>query len=154
MKELSHQEAERIFDEAGVAHIGVISRGQPYVTPISFVRDGDVLWMRCGPGRRADALVENDRVCVEVAITDASVAEEWQSAIAFGTASVVQDPGEVAHAVGLLLEKYRDPDTPPISWATPDLPPGSAVVLRVEVDEMSARSSGGGHEPEARPGRI
>ena len=51
MEPISESEARRLLEEEMVAHIGVIVDGEPYVTPMSFVVDGNRILFRTKPGQ-------------------------------------------------------------------------------------------------------
>jgi len=46
MEDLSEQQAREFLAAADVGHLAVIDRGRPYVTPMSFVVDGDTILLR------------------------------------------------------------------------------------------------------------
>ena len=70
MDTLSREESFELLDTSLVAHIGFISDDSPYVTPMSYVRDGDRLLFRTEAGKKLDALRSNPAVCVEVSVFD------------------------------------------------------------------------------------
>jgi nitroimidazol reductase NimA-like FMN-containing flavoprotein (pyridoxamine 5'-phosphate oxidase superfamily) len=142
-----------VIDAVDVGHIAVVDDDMPYVTPISFVRKADRIVMRTAPGRRIDVLRNNPRVCFEVSNVDPETGD-WESVIVFGTVSEVHDDVAEAEAVALLLEKYRKLIGPVTAWTVPELLPGSAIVLRLEIEQMTGRSSGTGISRRMRPGRL
>jgi uncharacterized protein len=117
MQELSTDQARQLLSEAMVAHLAVIDEGEPYVTPISFVIVGNAICVRTGPGRRVDALVESPRVCVEASDFDVN-SGNWQSAIAWGEAELLEDDTDTRDIVLALMEKYRS------SIGSPSVPAG------------------------------
>lgn len=153
MHELTAEQSYEILDAAEVAHLGVIADGDPYVTPVSFVRKGDKLVMRTADGMRLQALRENPRACLEVSVVDAATGD-WKSVIAWGDVSEIQDEVAEAEAVGLFFEKYKRVEGPMTVWTVPELLPGTAVVLRLQISRMSGRSSGTGVSRSTRPGRL
>lgn len=153
MLNLTREECERLLDSVDVGHIAVISDGEPYVTPISFVRKADRLVMRTGWGKRMTALQRNPRASFEVSRVDPDTGD-WESVVIRGVVSEVHDDVAEAEAVALLLEKYRRLIGPVTAWTVPELLPGTAVVLRLVIEEMTGRSSGTGISRSMRPGRL
>jgi nitroimidazol reductase NimA-like FMN-containing flavoprotein (pyridoxamine 5'-phosphate oxidase superfamily) len=70
MEAITAEQARRFLDESLVAHIGVISAGVPYVTPMSFVVDSDRILFRTKPGKRHQAMMENPAVSIEASTFD------------------------------------------------------------------------------------
>jgi nitroimidazol reductase NimA-like FMN-containing flavoprotein (pyridoxamine 5'-phosphate oxidase superfamily) len=153
MLNLSREESFRLLDEVDVGHIAVVADGQPYVTPISFVRRADRLIMRTAQGKRLDALRVDPRACFEVSEVDPETGD-WESVVVNGTVSEIHDDVAEAEAVALLLEKYRRLIGPVTAWTVPELLPGAAVVLRLAMTEVTGRSSGSGLSRSMRPGRL
>lgn len=91
MEELSREEAFRLLSEAPVAHLGVISEGRPYVTPMSFVVDGERILFRTVAGRKFRAIAENPNVCIEASRFDEQTGD-WVSVVVTGTAKETKDP--------------------------------------------------------------
>ena len=53
-----------------MAHIGVLSEGEPYVTPMSFVVDDNRILFRTKPGKRYEAMMKNPVVSIEASTFD------------------------------------------------------------------------------------
>ncbi|HEX6946400.1 MAG TPA: pyridoxamine 5'-phosphate oxidase family protein [Acidimicrobiia bacterium] len=153
MQPLSREQALEVLEQAPVAHIGVISDGEPYVTPMSFVLIGDRIAFRSVPGRRMDAIRENPRVCVEVARFDPSNGE-WASAIVMGRAHEIGDTPLRTEVVTRLLEKYRDAVGSPLSRGGLQALTGLTHVIVIEIEEVTGMTSGSGLGPRTRPGRL
>lgn len=67
MDPLARDEALRLLAEEQVAHIGFISEGSPYVTPMPFVVDeGRIVLFRTTGGKKLEALRLEPSVCIEV----------------------------------------------------------------------------------------
>ena len=151
MHELNRHEAESLLAAGEVAHVALVSNGEPYITPVSYVViDGDVCF-RTGPGRRLDAMAYGARVCIEVTrIVEGSV--RWQSVLVWGDAAIVTDENLAAEVAALLLDKYRASMTSPLafSWAS-SAGTQAAATVRVKVDTLTGRASTAGFGPELRP---
>ncbi|GBE24178.1 pyridoxamine 5'-phosphate oxidase [bacterium BMS3Bbin02] len=147
-----HDYASTILDRAKVGHIGVIAEGRPYVTPISFAHNADVVYMRMAPGRRLQAITEIPDVSFEV-VTIGDDGQTWESVVIAGTAHRVGEEREIAAALGLLLEKYRDEHVG-LAWVVPGLLPEPAEIVKLVATEVTVRSSVRGFGPGIRPGRL
>lgn len=153
MEPITHAQCVRLLAEEPVARLGVVSEDEPYVTAISFVHYQDAIFFRTGPGRRLKALESGGRVCIEVSrySTDQG---DWESVIAWGSASVVKDPGLEADVIGLLLVKYREVFGSALAFSQPSPLAPEEVVVQVPLEEMTGRASGAGFAPPTRPGRL
>ena len=143
----------RLLEEAPVAHIGVISNGEPYVTPMSFVVDGNRILFRTKPGKRYEGMTENPVVSVEASLYDRD-SGEWSSVIARGVATESSDPETMALTVELLMKKYEKALGNPLSRGGLQPMSGFPHVVSVEITEISGMSSGRGFTPRTRPGRL
>ena len=64
-----------ILDASVVAHVGVVTDGQPFVMPVGYARDGDRLLLHGSTGSRLfRALGSGDPACVTVTLLDGLVA--------------------------------------------------------------------------------
>lgn len=153
MEPLTEAETLALLASCLTAHIGVIDGETPYVSPMSFVLDGHTLAFRTGAGRRLEAIKASPRVCVEASqYVDENGA--WESAIAWGMASVVVDNELKNSVVQRLLSKYEDLIGSPLAFSAWQPVGGSPIVVAVEIDEVSGLSSGRGFSPRTRPGRL
>lgn len=153
MNPMTRQEAMALLESAPVAHIGVVDRGTPYVSPMSFVVDGDRIMFRTMAGRRLEAMRANPVVCIEASKFD-SDSGEWASVIVMGTAAETDD-GEIrTMVVGKLLDKYREAIGSPLSRG--GLQPMTALpyVVVVDMTEVSGMVSGSGFGHRTKPGRL
>lgn len=131
--------------------MAVISDGEPYVSPISYVVLENSICIRTGPGKRVEALRQSPRVCLEVSDYDQS-SGDWESVIIWGTAEFVEDDHHSREIIFAFLEKYRDvlgsPLNPGSVFPEPD------VIIRVPIEESAGRSSGSYFSIRSRPGRL
>lgn len=149
---LSREDALGLLANAPVAHIGLISDGRPYVTPMSFVVDEDKILFRTVAGKKLEALRQDPRVCIEASKFD-SESGEWASVIVTGTA-VELDNSLGQRAVEKLFEKYADALGDPLSRGGLQPFPGLPHVIEVTIEEISGMASGSGFSPRTRPGRL
>jgi nitroimidazol reductase NimA-like FMN-containing flavoprotein (pyridoxamine 5'-phosphate oxidase superfamily) len=153
MDELTREESLRLLAEAPVAHLGVISDGRAYVTPMSFVLDGERILFRTMPGRKFRAIEESPDVCVEVSTFDAT-SGSWASVIVNGTAREVTDAPTGELAVQRLLNKYSESIGSPMGRSGLQPLAGLPHVVEVTIGEVTGMSSGRGLSPRTRPGRL
>jgi nitroimidazol reductase NimA-like FMN-containing flavoprotein (pyridoxamine 5'-phosphate oxidase superfamily) len=153
MDTISETRARDFLEAAPVAHIGVVSDGEPYVSPMSFVVDDNRILFRTKPGRRFAALEANPAVSIEVSSYDASNGD-WMSVIVRGTAHETTDDAIISVTVEKLFEKYREVLGSPLGRG--GIQPLSTFphVVVVDIDEISGMAATGGFEMRTRPGRL
>ncbi len=167
MEELPAARIDQLLDSAKFAHVGVVSGGDPYVSPLSFVRYDDALYFRCAPGERVDALLGHPRAAVSIVEFDDATGA-WESVLVRGDVSFIENDMTEDAVVVLFLEKYRDYtqalgsgprlhsfDDAGIGWiGTAEVPPGEAVLFSLAMREVTGRTSGRWMTPGTRPGRL
>ena len=153
MDSITAEQAKRFLDESLVAHIGVISAGVPYVTPMSFVVDDDRILFRTKPGKRHEAMMENPAVSIEVSIFDDETGD-WTSVIVNGKAAEVDDDATISLTVRLLFQKYGTVLGSPLSRGGFQPMASFPHVVQVPIDEITGMTSGGGFAMRTRPGRL
>lgn len=153
MDQLTRDEALQLLNTTPVAHLGLISDGAPYVTPMSFVVDGEEILFRTMAGKKLNALRDNPNVCVEVSQFDEETGE-WASVIVTGTATEVADRNKGERAVQLLFDKYANVLGDPLSRGGLQPMPGLPYLVSVKIEQITGVSSGRGFSPRTRPGRL
>ncbi len=151
MDELSREEAAQILATEKVAHIGVVDAGVPYVTPVSFVMIGDDFCFRTGAGRRVDALRKVPSVSIEVMRV---IDGKWECAIAAGEAREVTDSDRASIVISQLLAKYSEQIGSPLSGGARPPMPEPGIIVAVQLNEISGRTSGSWFSIPTRPGRL
>ena len=137
----------RILDEGFICHVGFVVDGQPFVSPTSYGRAGDNLYIH---GSAASRMLRNlDRgvsVCVTVTLLDGLVlarsifnhSMNYRSVVVLGTATLVDDPAEKLEALRRLSEHIL-----PGRWAESRQPNDrelkATFALRLPIDECSAK---------------
>jgi nitroimidazol reductase NimA-like FMN-containing flavoprotein (pyridoxamine 5'-phosphate oxidase superfamily) len=114
-----------ILDEAIVAHVGLVSDGQPFVIPVGHARDGDRLLLHGSTGSRLFRTVaEGAPVCVTVTILDGLVAARslfessmhYRSVVVLGSGAALNGVAKAAAldvlADALLPGRRRDARPP------------------------------------------
>jgi nitroimidazol reductase NimA-like FMN-containing flavoprotein (pyridoxamine 5'-phosphate oxidase superfamily) len=153
VEEILESEAIEFLSHAKVAHIGVISDGEPYVTPMSFVVDRRRILFRTKPGRRFEAIEANPVVSIEASHFD-ETSGDWISVVVKGRARESDDPETTARTVELLYEKYEAVLGSPLGHG--GLQPMAAFphVIEVPIEEITGMTSGRGFAIRTRPGRL
>jgi nitroimidazol reductase NimA-like FMN-containing flavoprotein (pyridoxamine 5'-phosphate oxidase superfamily) len=102
-----------ILDEGLVAHVGLVSSGEPYVLPMAYVRDEDRLLLH---GSTASRLMQNlatgAPACVTVTLLDGLVlarsafhhSMNYRSVVALGRARPLLEPAEKLRARDRIVE--------------------------------------------------
>lgn len=151
MNELTWDRCRDILVDSRVAHLAVISDGDPYVSPISYVVVGDAICIRTGDGKRVDALRLHPRVCVEVSEYD-EVNGDWESVIIWGTAEFVENDRHAQEIIFAFIEKYRDVLGSPLNPGS--VLPEAEVIIRIPIEDSTGRDSGNYFSVRRRPGRL
>lgn len=153
MEPLSEAAARQLLEKAPVAHVGVIDAGAPYVSPLSFVVEGNTIMFRTMPGRRLSALKANPAVSIEACRFDEK-SGDWASVIVTGTARFADDDASRQLVLGKLFEKYRDVLGSPLSRGGPQPMASLPHVVVVDIEDISGMSSSGLFSIRTRPGRL
>lgn len=150
---MPEKEAVEFLTRESVAHIGVISEGEPYVTPMSFVVDGSRILFRTKPGKRFEAIESSPLVCVEASRFDDETGD-WTSVVVKGHAVERSDDETTARAIELLLEKYEAVLGSPLGHGGLQPMASFPHVIEVPIEEITGMTSGLGFSFRTRPGRL
>jgi nitroimidazol reductase NimA-like FMN-containing flavoprotein (pyridoxamine 5'-phosphate oxidase superfamily) len=153
MEQMTSAEAMELLSDGMVAHVGVISGDEPYVTPVSYVVDGDRILFRTQPGRRFRAIADSPRVCVEVSRFD-EASGDWESVVVMGSAREAKDPATGELTVTLLLRKYASSLGSPLGRGGLQPMPGLPHVIEVTIESVTGMCSGRGLHVRTRPGQL
>ena len=125
----------------------MVDGDRPYVIPVSFVLDGDGLYVHSADhGRKLRVLRKNPHVCFEVdadvavapAKAPCDVGMRFRSVVGFGKVSFVEDAAEKARVLRLFIAKY----VPKSSREMPDHELAKTVVWRVAIERLTGKRSG------------
>lgn len=118
--------------------------GNPYAVPLSLARtDEHTLYFHCAPeGRKLDILRANPRVCLTavsrckptVGPKDGSFTLEFSSAIAYGTATIVDNDAEKREALRAISQRFL-PGHMHAFDAAVDRSMARTAVVRIELTE-------------------
>jgi len=154
MDELSLERGRQLLEDGWVGHLGVISEGEPYVAPISYVVVNGRICFKTGPGRRAEAIRSSPRVCFETSHIDQSTGY-WESVVVWGDAGEITDAFEAQTVISALVSKYRLVMGSPLSPGPSDLGLGeSDIVIGLRIETITGRTSGSFFHIATRPGRL
>lgn len=153
MEELTRTQIDHLLETQPVAHIGVVSAAEPYVTPTSFVFVDGSVWFRTAEGRRLNALRSSPRTCVEVTRYHRYTGM-WESVIGWGDAVVHDDPRQQLWVADLLETKYRDPLEALEGIPIERIEHEDIAAVEIPLDEVSGRSALRPGGRRTRPGRL
>lgn len=143
-REESRETALRIIDKAPFGVMATVdSDGEPYCTPLSFVRDGETLYFHCArEGHKIDNLKRDPRVCVgftgEISFPEDDFTVVYESAMVRGTAEETSGDEEKIFGLRLLCERF----TPKNMAAFDEVIARSLAatgVWKIRVEEISAK---------------
>ncbi|MGH9020930.1 MAG: pyridoxamine 5'-phosphate oxidase family protein [Acidimicrobiales bacterium] len=146
-----------IFDAAHFVHVAAIVDGQAIALPTLCAREGGALYLHGSPGNAVlRATLAAGRACVTATIYDglrlarsgfeSSVA--YRSAVAFGRATSVDDDAERRRVLDLLVDAVLPGRAREVRAMT-DAEVRLTLVVRVDVDEASAKVSAGPTDDDA-----
>lgn len=116
-RQMSAEWAFEVLDKAPYITVSMADEEeQPYGLPLSLVRtDEKTFYFHCAlEGKKLDILKHNPRVCLSavtkckptVGPKDGSFTLEFKSAIAFGTAEIIEDDTEKIAALRAICERF------------------------------------------------
>ncbi len=153
MEPITEAEALQFLKEAMVAHVGVVLNDEPYVTPMSFVVDGQSIFFRTKPGKRFEAIESNPKVCIEVSHFD-EVTGDWMSVVVRDKTVERTDESTATRTVALLLDKYEAVLGSPLGHGGMQPMSSFPHVVEVPIEEITGMTSGRGFSFRTRPGRL
>ena len=151
---------EAIVDEAYVAHVGFVVDGEPRVLPMTYGRDGDVLYLHGAVGNAMLRASSGAEVCVTITLLDGLVlarsafhhSMNYRSVVVLGEAVKVDDPDEKARALDAIVDQVLAGRSR-ASRPADESELRKTAVLRVPLAEASAKLRTGGavDEPAGLP---
>jgi nitroimidazol reductase NimA-like FMN-containing flavoprotein (pyridoxamine 5'-phosphate oxidase superfamily) len=146
-----------ILDEGFVCHVGFTADGQTFVIPTMYARVGDALYFHGSAASRMLRGVSTGlHVCITVTLADGLVlarsvfnhSMNYRSAVALGSASIVDEADEKLDALRAFTEKIL-----PGRWNDARQPNEKELkatsILRLPLTEISAKVRTGGVEDDA-----
>ena len=137
---------ESVIQRSMVCRLAMSEDNRPYVVPLCFGYRDRMLYFHCArEGKKIDILRKNSRVCVEFDIDQELVTAEeackfdmnFRSVIAFGKATLVENPEERRKGLEAIMQHYAGR-----SFTYPDELVGKTLVIRVEVESLTGKKAG------------
>ena len=108
--------AYEVIDEAYIAHVGFVVDGEPRVLPMTYGRDGDVLYLHGAVGNAMLRASAGTEVCVTITLLDGLVlarsafhhSMNYRSVVLLGEARKVDDDEEKRHAFDVIVDHVLD----------------------------------------------
>jgi nitroimidazol reductase NimA-like FMN-containing flavoprotein (pyridoxamine 5'-phosphate oxidase superfamily) len=136
---------EGIIRKALVCRLGLAAENRPYVVPLCFGYRNRTLYVHSAPeGRKVEMVRNNPQVCVEFDVDQevlparepCSWGMRYRSAIAFGTASVVENPAEKRRALDLIMEHYGGAQS-----GYPERLVENILIIKIEMEQMTGKQA-------------
>lgn len=139
IKEMSVQQAHELLRRGRVGRLGCVVEGEPYVVPVNYVMDGEVVFIHSLPGRKVEAMRASPRVCLQVD----EIRDEfnWKSVLAFGNYEEITDPTERSRALNRLLASFPRL-TPVETFIAEDAAAPSPIAFRVRINRLTGVGEG------------
>lgn len=141
---VSEERAREIMKNAEYGILMTADRGgQPYGVAVSHVMEGDRIYFHCAlVGRKLDNIRENPKVCMSCVsntyVDQDAFTHRYESAVAEGTAVMIEDREEKLHALRLIAGKYapqtfKDSD----DYILPKM--DKTGVVRIDLETISGK---------------
>jgi hypothetical protein len=135
-----------VLDEAYLAHVGFVVDGEPRVLPMTYGRDGDVLYLHGAVGNAMLRASVDAEVCVTVTLLDGLVlarsafhhSMNYRSVVLLGRATKVDDEAEKRRAFDVVVDHVL-PGRSAVARPADDREVRQTMVLRLAIDEGSAK---------------
>jgi len=146
-REMSKDFAYSVIDRADFGTLATVNEdGTPYCVPLSIARKDNRLYFHAArEGHKLENLQRNPSVCLSFAcgINVPSVeidtfTTEYESAIVFGKAAVVEDDDERLFGLRLISERFS-PGCMPFFEETAKRGLPAAVIVRVDIEDISGK---------------
>jgi nitroimidazol reductase NimA-like FMN-containing flavoprotein (pyridoxamine 5'-phosphate oxidase superfamily) len=139
---MSPERAGEILQHAPVGFLATAQDSWPYCLPVSFVFDGDEIYIHSAiEGRKISDIEANPPVCFAVLGNYAYAAGHcdfaYESVLVFGKAWLLAEPTQKRRAYELLLQKY-EPDGG--FGALKDECIDNSAIIVIEIDEITGKA--------------
>jgi nitroimidazol reductase NimA-like FMN-containing flavoprotein (pyridoxamine 5'-phosphate oxidase superfamily) len=146
-KSIAKREAiDSIIHESQICHLACSLDDQPYVIPISFGYDGQIVYFHTSrAGKKNDIFHKNPRVCLSFEtnislVTDDRSACGWtfdfQSVIATGEIKEIGDPALKNAGLNQIMRHYSGKD-----WEMPEREISKTKIWGVELKNITGKRS-------------
>ena len=139
-------EARSIVEKCDFAVLSTAdNENMPYGVPVSVVLEKNHLYFHCAKaGRKLENIQHNPHVCLTFAkvllVDGENFTTRYESAIAEGTAAIVEEETEKRHALQLLCRRYTQHDDTEIDTYIQHYFVQTGVV-RVDLESISAKAN-------------
>ncbi|HEY7547411.1 MAG TPA: pyridoxamine 5'-phosphate oxidase family protein [Blastocatellia bacterium] len=133
LKPMKEDEARALLAERHVGRLGCVCDNEPYVVPISYIIEGDIIYIHSLMGKKIRALRSQPRACLQV--DDIRDAYHWRSVIASGHYEEVWDSHERTRILDELLRHF--PNLTPVEDVPVHDGQSSIIVFRIRIDRIS-----------------
>ncbi|RVU14523.1 pyridoxamine 5'-phosphate oxidase family protein [Methylobacterium oryzihabitans] len=142
-----HATVHALLDAAALCHVAYVVDGQPYCTPTLFWREGTHLyWHGSSASRMLRNQSDGQPACLTVTHLDSLVlarcgfnhSADYRSVMAFGRARLVEEPGETARALTMMVDRFFPGRTATLRPSTGQEIKATAVVV-MEIERASAK---------------
>jgi len=144
----SRHKLDQIIHNSLICHLSCSLDDYPYVVPLSFGYDGNVVYFHTAPeGKKIDILSANPRVCLgfeeEIHLQpDPDLACGWdfhyQSVIATGIAEVITNSKDRLYGIKQIMLHFSDQD-----WDISDKELSRVTIWQVVLTEITGKKSPG-----------
>jgi len=137
------EEIEGIINKAIVCHIGLVDGDEPYVIPVCFGYERNVLYFHSAlKGRKLELIKKNNKICfgmeTDVEVKRAEEACRWgmkyMSVIGVGRAYIVEKEDEKSHALDLITKRCAGDA---LSFPKSEL--DKTLVMRVDIESITGK---------------
>jgi nitroimidazol reductase NimA-like FMN-containing flavoprotein (pyridoxamine 5'-phosphate oxidase superfamily) len=98
IEDVPRAEMEALLRRVGFGHLGCVdAQGCPYVVPMHFAFDGEVVYLFTTEGLKTESMDEHPQVCLQV--EEVEDATSWQSVMVFGRAERLKRDEDLEHAM-------------------------------------------------------
>jgi hypothetical protein len=140
-----------VIDEAYIAHVGFVVDGEPRVLPMTYGRDGDVLYLHGAVGNAMLRASAGTDVCVTITILDGLVlarsafhhSMNYRSVVLLGEARKVADDAAKRHAFDVIVNHVLTGRTE-VARPANESELRKTLVLALPIEEGSAKVRTGG----------
>lgn len=156
MKTILHKERElieSIIDKCDICFAGVVTPdNQPYVIPMNFGYENNVIYLHSAPtGKVITSLENNPNICItfstdhQLAFQHPEVACSYRmkskSVIAFGKVAFVEDINEKRNALNIIMRHYSNKE---FRYSDPAVL--NVKIWVVSIDEITCKEFGAPHD--------
>ena len=152
-KEITNQQIiEDILKSGRLCHIAMAYDNEPYLVTVNYgCRDNTIYFHSAPKGKKIDWLRNNPRVCFmiytnDVMVTGDNPCSDWtmkyKSIIGYGQITILNSPEEKAEGLNILMAQYTE--NGPFKFVEKNLE--ETVVIKIEIEEISAKGSHSGHD--------